>query len=184
MNPVDLGQVASALQGPTFGPLQLPKLQALLGDVSDRLASVELASGAYSKAALRMLLSMPSVGGGSGGSSGGRAGGAGRVRRATAGSSSGSSSSSSVGRSSTIDSTNGVMAAAVLPPAVGTALSNGASHSSSHSDSDSSMLGGSSQHSNGTASAQVSEETATGLKELLAQQSLLMDGAQVSSEGV
>jgi hypothetical protein len=56
MNPVDLGQVAAALQGPTLQPLELPKLEALLSEVLDRLAAVEVASGAYSKAAVHMLL--------------------------------------------------------------------------------------------------------------------------------
>jgi hypothetical protein len=56
MNPVDLGQVAAALQGPTFRPLELPKLEALLSEVLDKLTAVEVASGAYSKAAVHMLL--------------------------------------------------------------------------------------------------------------------------------
>lgn len=56
MNPVDLGQVAAALQGPTLQPLELPKLEVLLSEVLDRLAAVEVASGGYSKAAVHMLL--------------------------------------------------------------------------------------------------------------------------------
>lgn len=58
MNPVDLGQVAAALQGPTFQPLHLSKLEGLLLDVLDRLAALEVSSGAYSKAAMHMLLKM------------------------------------------------------------------------------------------------------------------------------
>jgi hypothetical protein len=92
MNPVDLGQVAAALQGSTFRPLQLPKLEALLGDVLARLAALEVTSGAYSRAAVRMLLKMQSSGGGSGsGSSSGSGGSSSRFRRIHAGRSSSSS---------------------------------------------------------------------------------------------
>lgn len=58
MRPVDLGQVASALQSPVLEPLQLPKLESLLLDVLDKLASVELQSGAYSRVAVEMLMKM------------------------------------------------------------------------------------------------------------------------------
>ncbi|KAF6263227.1 hypothetical protein COO60DRAFT_485251 [Scenedesmus sp. NREL 46B-D3] len=59
MNPIDLGQVAAALQGSTFEPLGLPKLETLLLDVLDRLAALELQSGAYSRAAVELLMRMP-----------------------------------------------------------------------------------------------------------------------------
>uniref|UniRef100_A0A383VCV1 FAST kinase leucine-rich domain-containing protein n=1 Tax=Tetradesmus obliquus TaxID=3088 RepID=A0A383VCV1_TETOB len=59
MSPIDLGQVAAALQGLTFEPLGLPKLETLLLDVLDRLAAVELQSGAYSRAAVELLMRMP-----------------------------------------------------------------------------------------------------------------------------
>ena len=58
MSPVDLGQVASALQSPVLEPLQLPKLESLLLDVLDRLATVELQSGAYIRAAVERLMRM------------------------------------------------------------------------------------------------------------------------------
>lgn len=63
MNPIDLGQVAAALQSPVLEPLQLPKLEALLLDVLDQLAAVELQSGAYSRAALELLMRIPAVAG-------------------------------------------------------------------------------------------------------------------------
>jgi hypothetical protein len=59
MNPIDLGQIAAGLQGSTFEPLGLPKLETLLLDVLDRLAAVELQSGAYSGAAVELLMRMP-----------------------------------------------------------------------------------------------------------------------------
>jgi hypothetical protein len=67
MSPIDLGQVAGALQGPTLGGLQLPKLDALLSDVLAQLAAVERGAGrgGYSRAAMELLLRMQSMGGGS-----------------------------------------------------------------------------------------------------------------------
>lgn len=98
MNPVDLGQVAAALQGPTFQPLHLSKLEGLLLDVLDRLAALEVSSGAYSKAAMHMLLKMQGAVGlpdNSSSSSGGGSGAGSRlVRRVPRGSSSNGSSSS------------------------------------------------------------------------------------------
>jgi hypothetical protein len=88
MNPVDLGLIAAALQGPTLKPLELQKLEVLLGEVLQRLGSLEVASGAYSKAAMHMLLKMKGQDGSAGSSSGSSssngsgAGGTGRVRRA------------------------------------------------------------------------------------------------------
>lgn len=103
MNPVDLGLIAAALQGPTLKPLELQKLEVLLGEVLDRLASLEVSSGAYSKAAMHMLLKMKAQDGsssvGSSGSSGSsRVGGTSRFRRTAA--NSGSSAGSSRGSGS------------------------------------------------------------------------------------
>ncbi|KAF8056871.1 TBC2 [Scenedesmus sp. PABB004] len=97
MNAVDLGQLAAALQGPTFERLQLPKLEALLLAVLDRLATLEGASGAYSQAAIEMLLRMPADAGGSGSTSG----------TSGSGSSSGSTSGSSGSTSGSSGSTSG-----------------------------------------------------------------------------
>jgi hypothetical protein len=83
MNPVDLGQVASALQGKTFAGLQLPKLEAFTLDVLDRLAAIEVQSAGYSKAAVELLLKVPVATEAAGGAESSRAAvnGSSKVRR-------------------------------------------------------------------------------------------------------
>jgi hypothetical protein len=98
MNPVDLGLIAAALQGPTLKPLELQKLEVLLGEVLDRLSSLEVSSGAYSKAAMHMLLKMKAQDGSSSSGGSSRVGGTSRVRRTAA--NSGSSAGSSRGSGS------------------------------------------------------------------------------------
>jgi len=104
--------VATALQHSTLADLQLPKLERLLLDVLDRLAAVEVQSGAYSRAVMEQLMRWPqaqaaasSSAGSSNGSSSGDTGGSGKVRRVGGrSSSSGSSSAGEIGTGSSSSS--------------------------------------------------------------------------------
>lgn len=166
MNPVDLGQVASALRGPTFAPLELPKLESLLGEVLERLAEVETASGAYSKAAVHMLLKIEGLGGSgsSAGSSGGSSRLPSRVRRTGLGSSSGGVSRGGVVQQQL------QQAAAVLNGAGSSAAVQG----SSHGDGGGSMSSNSNSIMDGS---RISQEEVARLKQYLAAEQVV-DGSR------
>lgn len=138
LNPVDLGQVAAALQGPTFRPLELPKLEALLSDVLDKLTEVETASGAYSKAAVHMLLKIEGSRVQQPGGSSGRGGS--RVRRVVLGSSNGSRglNASGVGSNQHGLENAAVVSGAGIGPVAAVQHSQGVSGSGSSSSSSSS----------------------------------------------
>jgi hypothetical protein len=171
MNPVDLGQVASALRGPTFALLELPKLESLLGEVLERLAEVETASGAYSKAAVHMLLKIEGVGGSgsSAGSSGGSSAGSSRlpsrVRRTGLGSSSGGGISRAGVAQQQLQ-----QAAAVLNGVGGSAAVQG----SSHGDGDGSLSSNSSSIMDGS---RISQAEVARLKQYLAAEQVV-DGSR------